>query len=81
MNVLGDNLSIGERQLISIARVVLRKSKIILIDEPTSNIDEVSEKLVTEALENCFQNSTVITIAHKIKTIMSSNKILVVERG
>lgn len=65
--------------MISIARTLLRKNKIVLIDEPTSNIDESMEQMITKTLHEVFKNYTVLTIAHKIQTIMKSDKILVLD--
>jgi ABC-type multidrug transport system fused ATPase/permease subunit len=53
----------------------------VLVDEPSSNIDEKMEQLITEALNETFAQCTVLTIAHKIKTIMTSDKIMVVDKG
>ncbi|KAL4435536.1 hypothetical protein ABPG74_020312 [Tetrahymena malaccensis] len=78
---LGDNLSEGEKQLISIARIILRKNKIIIVDEPTSHIDEKMESHITKILNENFKNCMMITIAHKIKTILESDKILVLDHG
>ena len=78
---MGENLSLGERQLISIARALLRRSKIVLIDEATANIDDESEKLITKSLEQCFADCLVLTIAHKVKTVLKSDKILVLDKG
>ncbi|KAL4486872.1 hypothetical protein ABPG72_009636 [Tetrahymena utriculariae] len=78
---LGDNLSEGEKQLISIARIILRKNQIIIVDEPTSHIDEKMEQHITTILNENFKNCLMITIAHKIKTILESDKILVLDHG
>ncbi|KAL4462575.1 hypothetical protein ABPG74_000405 [Tetrahymena malaccensis] len=78
---LGDNLSEGEKQLISIGRIILKKSGIIIVDEPTSHIDAQMEEHVTNILNENFKNCLMITIAHKIKTIMNSDKILVLDHG
>ncbi|EAR99950.2 ABC transporter C family protein (macronuclear) [Tetrahymena thermophila SB210] len=78
---LGDNLSEGEKQLISIGRIILKKSEIIIVDEPTSHIDVQMEEHVTRILNENFKNCLMITIAHKIKTIMGSDKILVLDHG
>ncbi|KAL4462574.1 hypothetical protein ABPG74_000404 [Tetrahymena malaccensis] len=78
---LGDNLSEGEKQLISIARVILKKSKILIVDEPTSHIDANMEEFITNILLEGFSDCLMITIAHKIKTIMSSDRILVLDHG
>ena len=77
----GENLSSGEKQLVCIARAFLKKSKIILLDEATSSIDIKSEEIVQTALEKLFEDCTVITIAHRLNTIMNSDKILVLGAG
>jgi len=74
-------LSEGEKQLVSIARILLKKSTIIIVDEPTSRIDEKTEELVTSMLNTCFKDCLLITIAHRIKTILESDKILVLDHG
>ncbi|KAL4505155.1 hypothetical protein ABPG72_016222 [Tetrahymena utriculariae] len=79
--LLGDNLSEGEKQLISIGRIILKKSKIIIVDEPTSQIDLQMEYHITKILNQCFKECLMITIAHKIKTIMDCDKILVLDHG
>ena len=77
----GDNLSAGERQLICFARAMIRKSKIIIMDEATSSIDYDTEKLIQKAILNTLKDSTVITIAHRIKTILNYDRILVFDQG
>ena len=77
----GDNLSAGERQLICMARAMIRKSKIIIMDEATSSIDYNSEQLIQKAILTTLKDSTVITIAHRIKTILEYDRILVFEQG
>ena len=77
----GDNLSAGERQLICFARAMIRKSKIIIMDEATSSIDYNTEQLIQKAILNTLKDSTVITIAHRIKTILNYDRILVFEQG
>ncbi|CAD8052568.1 unnamed protein product [Paramecium sonneborni] len=77
----GDNLSAGEKQLISIARAVLKQSQIILIDEATANIDIETESKIQQTIQTAFKKCTVITIAHRINTIMHSDKILVIDQG
>jgi len=67
--------------LVCIARAFLKKSKIILLDEATSSIDIKSEEIVQTALEKLFEDCTVITIAHRLNTIMNSDKILVLGAG
>ncbi len=77
----GSTLSGGQRQRIGIARVMVRNSPILLLDEPTAALDSESEKLVIEALERLMKGRTVITIAHRLMTIRDSNKIIVINEG
>ena len=77
----GSTLSGGQRQRIGIARVMVRNSPILLLDEPTAALDSESEKLVIEALERLMKGRTVITIAHRLATIRDSNKIIVINEG
>ena len=77
----GSNLSIGEKQLICITRAILRKSKIVILDEATASIDFRHEEIVQKAIDQLLKNSTLISIAHRIKTVLNSDKILVLENG
>ena len=77
----GTNLSVGEKQLICICRAILRKTKIIVMDEATANIDMTTEEKIQKALDYALSNSTVITVAHRIKTIINYDKILVLNNG
>eukprot|EP01017_Pseudomicrothorax_dubius_P004903 TRINITY_DN11113_c0_g3_i2.p1 TRINITY_DN11113_c0_g3~~TRINITY_DN11113_c0_g3_i2.p1 ORF type:complete len:260 (-),score=65.80 TRINITY_DN11113_c0_g3_i2:127-906(-) len=77
----GNNLSAGEKQLLSISRALVKNSKIILLDEATSNIDPATEKVVQKALQEYFSKSTMLVIAHRINTVMASNKILFLADG
>eukprot|EP01017_Pseudomicrothorax_dubius_P051456 TRINITY_DN9905_c0_g1_i3.p1 TRINITY_DN9905_c0_g1~~TRINITY_DN9905_c0_g1_i3.p1 ORF type:complete len:177 (+),score=43.68 TRINITY_DN9905_c0_g1_i3:38-532(+) len=77
----GDNVSAGEKQLISIARALLKKSKIVLLDEATSSIDVVTESVIEKAMKEQFSNCTVITIAHRLNTVISSDRIMVLDKG
>ena len=77
----GENLSVGEKQLICICRAILRKSKIIVMDEATANIDYKTEEIIQKAINDILSNSTIITIAHRIKTIMNYDKILILDNG
>ena len=77
----GIRLSGGERQRISIARAFLTKSKIILLDEPTSSLDSETEDKIQLALKKLTENKTTIVIAHRLSTIQNSNKIFVIDNG
>jgi subfamily B ATP-binding cassette protein MsbA len=77
----GSTLSGGQRQRIGIARVMVRNSPILLLDEPTAALDSESEKLVIEALERLMKGRTVITIAHRLSTIRDADKIIVIAGG
>ena len=77
----GSNISIGEKQLICVARALLKKSKIIIMDEATANIDYKTETVLQNSINQGMKDSTVITIAHRIKTIINYDKILVLNNG
>ena len=77
----GGNISIGERQLICITRAILRKSKIIIMDEATASIDVNTENIIQKAINNLLNDSTILTIAHRIKTVINSDRILVLDNG
>ena len=77
----GSNLSVGEKQLICITRAILRKSKIIIMDEATASIDYKTEEMIQKAVSELLNDSTFITIAHRIKTIINYDKILTLDSG
>ena len=77
----GLKLSGGEKQRISIARVVLKDPKILILDEATSALDSISENAISDALEILMQNRTSIVIAHRLSTIMKAEKIVVIADG
>ena len=77
----GSNLSVGEKQLICITRAILRKSKIIIMDEATASIDYKTEEMIQKAIADLLNDSTFITIAHRIKTIINYDKILTLDDG
>lgn len=77
----GSNLSQGQRQLLSIARAVLRPSQILVLDEATSNIDTRTEKQVQSAIGRWMQGRTNVVIAHRLSTIRDADHILVLEKG
>jgi subfamily B ATP-binding cassette protein MsbA len=77
----GSTLSGGQRQRIGIARVMVRNSPILLLDEPTAALDSESEKLVIDALEKLMKGKTVIAIAHRLSTIRDADQIVVIKDG
>ena len=77
----GANLSVGQRQLISIARAVLADPRILIMDEATSSVDMVTEMLIQDALQRLLQDRTAIVIAHRLSTIVNADLICVVEDG
>ncbi|KAF2955879.1 ABC transporter ATP-binding protein [Marinitoga sp. 38H-ov] len=77
----GSTLSAGERQLIALARAVIFKSKVIILDEATANIDVETEYLIQKAMENLIGKVTIISIAHRLSTIKKANRIIVVHKG
>jgi ABC-type multidrug transport system fused ATPase/permease subunit len=77
----GANLSVGQRQLISIARAILADPRILIMDEATSSVDMVTEALIQDALKKLLANRTSIVIAHRLSTIVNADQICVVQAG
>ncbi|MGL5020968.1 MAG: ABC transporter ATP-binding protein, partial [Mycoplasmatales bacterium] len=77
----GNNLSLGEKQLISFARILVSNPSIIIMDEATANIDTETEDMISRALEVITKGRTTIIIAHRLSTIIDSNQIIVLNKG
>lgn len=77
----GENWSMGQRQLVCLGRVLLKRRKILMLDEATASVDTATDNLIQQSLRHHFSDCTVITIAHRITSVIDSDMVLLLSHG